>query len=106
MTAITRALLRCHLRTLEFYALAASNDSIDDFQNHTQAYDRATTLGVFSEQTARRLKTLYTDNRSAAYYLATVATAEQAELMFRLAMMIHDHVKQFSQQAYQCRCEE
>ena len=93
-------------RTLEFYALSASNDSIDNFQNHTRAYDRATALGVFSEQTARRLKTLYTDNRSAAYYRDTVATAEQAEMMFSLAVTIHDHVKNFSQQSYECRCDE
>lgn len=92
-------------RTLEFYALTASNDSIDNFQNHTRAYDRATALGMFSEQTARRLKTLYTNNRSAAYYRTTVATAEQAEQMFRLAVTIHDHVKKFSQQSYECRCD-
>jgi hypothetical protein len=93
-------------RTLEFYALSASNDSIDNFQNHTRAYDRAAALGVFSEQTARRLKTLYTDNRSAAYYRDTVATTEQAEMMFSLAVTIHDHMTNFSQQSYECRCDE
>lgn len=92
-------------RTLEFYALSVSNDSIDNFQNHTRAYDRAAALGVCSEHTARRLKTLYTDNRSAAYYRDTVATTEQAEMMFILAVTIHDHVKNFSQQPYECRCE-
>jgi len=76
-------------RTLEFYALSASNDSIDNFQNHTRAYDRAAALGVFSEETARRLQTLYTENRSAAYYRNTVATAEQADMMFTLAVTIH-----------------
>jgi hypothetical protein len=92
-------------RTLEFYVLSASNDTIDNFQNHTRAYDRAAALGVFSERTAQRLKTLYTDNRSAAYYRDTVATAEQAEMMFNLAVTIHDYVKNFSQQSYECRCD-
>jgi len=92
-------------RTLEFYALTASNDSIDNFQNHTRAYNRAAALGVLSEQTARRLQTLYTDNRSAAYYRHTVATAEQAGMLFRLAVSIHDHVKDFSQQSYECCCD-
>jgi hypothetical protein len=92
-------------RTLEFYALTASNDTIDNFQNHTRAYDRAAALGVFSEQTARRLTTLYADNRSAAYYRDTVATTEQADMMFSLAVTIHDHVKHFSQQSYECRCD-
>ncbi|WP_267644121.1 DNA-binding protein [Haloarchaeobius amylolyticus] len=91
-------------RTLEFYALSASNDSVNDFQNHTRAYNRAAALGVFSEQTARRLQTLYTDNRSAAYYRDTVATAEQADMMFSLAETIHEHVKNFSQQSYECCC--
>jgi hypothetical protein len=92
-------------RTLEFYALSASNDSIDNFQNHTRAYDRATALGVFSADTARRLKTLYTDNRSAAYYRDTVATEEQAEQMFALAVTIHDHVPHIGQQSHECRCK-
>ncbi len=34
-------------RTLEFCVLSASNDSVDDFQNHTRAYNRAAALGVF-----------------------------------------------------------
>ena len=92
-------------RTLEFYALSASNDSIDVFQNHIRAYDRAAALGVISERTAHRLKTLYTDNRSATYYRDTVATTAQAETMFDLAVTIHDHVTYFSQQSYECRCD-
>lgn len=92
-------------RTLEFYALEASNDSINDFQNHTRAYDRAAELGVFSAETARRLQTLYTDNRSAAYYRDTVATNQQAERMFGLAVATHDYVKNFSRQSHECCCE-
>jgi hypothetical protein len=93
-------------RTLEFCALATSNDSVDNFQNHTRAYDRAAALGIFSEDTTRRLKILYTDNRSAAYYRSTVATKKQAEMMFNLATTIHEHVKRFSQQAHECRCSQ
>ena len=72
----------------------------------TRAYDRAAALGVFSEETARHLKTLYIDNRSAAYYRDTVATAEQAGMMFSLSVTIHDHVKNFSQQSYECCCND
>ena len=91
-------------RSLEYYALLASNDSIDNFQNHTRAYDRAEALGVFSGDIARRLKTLYTDNRSAAYYRNTVATAEQATMTFDLAVAVHEHVTNFSQRTHECRC--
>lgn len=93
-------------RTTEYYALTASNDTIDDFQDHKRAYDRAAVLGVFSEGTARRLKSLYTENRSAAYYRDTVATEVQAETMFTLAVAVHDYVARFGQQSHECRCEE
>lgn len=91
-------------RSLEFYVLSASNDSAADFQDHERAYDRAAELNVVSENTAVRLKTLYTNNRSAAYYRETVATDEQAETMFSLASCIHDHVANFAQLTHECRC--
>ncbi|WP_318570543.1 hypothetical protein [Salinigranum marinum] len=56
-------------RTLEFDALTASNDTIDDFrEGHDRAYDRGAELRFVTEETARRLKQLYRDNRAAAYY--------------------------------------
>ena len=91
-------------RTLEYYALGASNDSIDDFQDHERAYDRAAALGVFSPEVARRLKSLYAENRSASYYRDIVATESQAETMFALAVVIHDYVASFGQQSHECRC--
>lgn len=92
-------------RTLEFYALTASNDSVEEFQNHERAYDRAEALGLISGEVARRLKQLYRDNRSAAYYRDTVATAREADAMFELAVAVHDHVKHFAQLAHECRCD-
>lgn len=92
-------------RTLEFYALTASNDTIDDFrEGHDRAYDRAASLNLITEETARRLKQLYRDNRAAAYYRATVAAARQAEAMFDLAVLIHDYVKDFARYSHECRC--
>lgn len=92
-------------RGLEFYALSASNDAVDDFQDHERAYDRAAELRVFSDRTTNRLKTLYVNNRSAAYYRETVATVEQAETMFSLAVKIHDYVTRFAQLSHECYCE-
>lgn len=92
-------------RSLEFYALHASNDSIDDFrEGHDRAYDRAASLGVFSAETAKRLKGVFARNRSAAYYRNTIAAAEQAERLFELAVAIHDHVTRFSRLSHECRC--
>lgn len=64
-------------RTFEFYALTASNDTIDDFrEGHDRAYDRGADLGLVSSATARRLKQLYQNNRAAAYYRDTVAAGQ------------------------------
>jgi hypothetical protein len=93
-------------RSLEFYALSASNDSVDDFQDHQRAYDRAAALSVLSEDTADRLKALYTTNRSAAYYRDTVATDEQAATMFSLAVRLHEYVANFARSAHECRCDD
>ncbi|ERH02184.1 MAG: hypothetical protein J07HN6_01751 [Halonotius sp. J07HN6] len=92
-------------RTLEFYALEASNDTVDDFrEGHTRAYDRATELNLITESTARRLKTLYRNNRAAAYYRTTVAAAQQATALFELAVVLHDYVTNFAQVSHECCC--
>jgi hypothetical protein len=92
-------------RTLEFYALTASNDTIDDFrEGHDRAYDRGADLQLVTEETARRLKQLYRDNRAAAYYRDTVAAAQQADAMFDLAVALHDHVKNFARHSHECQC--
>jgi hypothetical protein len=93
-------------RSLEFYALTASNDSVGDFQDHQRVYERAAALNVLSEETAARLETLYTGNRSAAYYRDTAATRGQAEAMFALADRIHRHVREFAHSSHECRCRD
>lgn len=93
-------------RTLEFYALTGSNDTIDDFsEGHTRAYDRAADLNVITDSTARRLKQLYHNNRAAAYYRTTVAAAQQATALFELAAELHEYVQHFAQASHDCHCE-
>lgn len=93
-------------RSLEFYALLASNDAIGDFQDHQRVYERAAALNIIPEETAARLETLYTRNRSAAYYRDTVATRDQAEALFALADRVYRHVREFAQSSHECRCRE
>lgn len=93
-------------RTLEFYALTASNDSINDFrEGHDRAYDRGAELNLITEETARRMNQLYHDNRAAAYYRDTVAADQQADAIFDLAVAVHDYVKNFAQLSHECRCQ-
>ena len=92
-------------RTLEFYALTASNDTVDDFrEGHDRAYDRAAELHLITEETTQRLKQLYRDNRAAAYYRDTVAAAQQADAMFDIAVILHDCVADFARLSPECRC--
>lgn len=88
-------------RTLEFYALTASNDTIDDFR---EGHDRGAELGLITEATARRLKQLYRENRAAAYYRDTVAATQQADALFNLAVVSHEYTKDFAQYSHECRC--
>jgi hypothetical protein len=91
-------------RTLEFYVLAQSNDTVEDFQDHAYAFDRAAALGLFSEATCDGLYQLHVDNRSAAYYRDTVATREQADAMFALAVEVHAFTTAFLQREHECHC--
>jgi hypothetical protein len=94
-------------RSLEFYALTASNDTIDDFrEGHDRAYDRGAELNLVTGETARRLKQLYRDNRAAAYYRDTVAATQQADAMFDLAGISHDYIKNFARISHECRCRD
>lgn len=91
-------------RTLEWYALVQSTDTVHDFQSHRRAYDRAAELGLFSQSLCDALHQLYEDNRSAAYYRDTVATEGQAERLFSLAVRVHEYTVRHLRCAHECRC--
>lgn len=93
-------------RTLEFYALSQSTDTVGDFQDHEYAFDRAAELGLFSRSTCDDLYQLHVDNRSAAYYRDTVATREQADAMFSLAVDVHEFTTRFVRRTHDCRCSD
>lgn len=91
-------------RTLEWYALVQSTDTVGDFQSHRRAFDRAAELGLFSQSLCDGLYQMYEENRSAAYYRDTVATQAQAETLFHLAVEVHEFTIRHLQCAHECRC--
>lgn len=91
-------------RTLEWYALVQSTDTIGDFQSHRRAYDRAAELGLFSQSLCDALYQMYEENRSAAYYRDTIATEAQAETLFHLAVDVHGFTVQYMRCVHECRC--
>lgn len=91
-------------RTFEFYCLAHGGDSIDDFSDHEQVYDRIADLGLFSGDTAAGLRNLYRSNRTGQYYGTSVSTERQARAMYDLATLVHDETASRTRHAHVCRC--
>ncbi|MGM0510711.1 MAG: DNA-binding protein [Thermoplasmatota archaeon] len=91
-------------RSLEWYVLAQSNDQVGNFQTHRYAYDRAAELGLFSQSLCDDLYQIYRENRSAAYYRDTVATKEQADKLYHLAIAVHEFISNHLQASHECIC--
>lgn len=91
-------------RTVQFYILESTNDSLKDYQSHEEIYERGAQLNLYTEETRDRLLELWRNNRSATYYRNTVATEEQADAMFGLATEAHRHVRNFASHEHECIC--
>ena len=59
-------------RTIQYYALAKTTDTVRDFHDHETVYERGAALTLYSEETMAQLVDLWRTNRSAAYYRNTV----------------------------------
>lgn len=91
-------------RSIEAYALFISEDELEDFRDHTFAYERAQALGLFEEETVDRLTVLYSANRTESYYGGRRPTEEQAAAMCELATSIHEYVNNQLQNSGVCIC--
>lgn len=93
-------------RTLESYVLLRGRDSLDEFHDHEAVYDRVDALGLYSRETAIRMRELYSANRTEQYYGGGVSTAEQADAMFGLATAVHESTVDLMGHSHQCNCPE
>lgn len=84
--------------------LAEGGDELEDFHDHTYCYDRATTLGLLSQDTTESLRQLYDTNRTDSYYGGRRPTARQAEAMRRLSRSIHAYVTDQIREGGVCVC--
>lgn len=91
-------------RTIQFYILDSTTDTLGAYQRHEAVYERGAELNLYSMTVKDQLLQLWRENRSATYYRNTVATAEQADAMFTLAVELHRSVCERAQQAHECRC--
>jgi hypothetical protein len=92
-------------RSVEAYALAMTNDSLQDFQDHQFAYERAHEIGLFTRETAMAMKNLYGENRTESYYGGGRPTREQADAMADLATAVHEFSVSQIREGGVCICE-
>lgn len=90
-------------RSVEAYCLNLSDDSIEAFTDHTEAYERAESLGLFDD-VADGLIGLYSDNRTESYYGSRRSTEEQAAAMHELAIAVHEFVNDQLRDSGVCIC--
>ena len=66
-TAVIEVCFGAIERSIEAYALAMTNDTLQDFQDHQFSYERAHQIGLFERETAEAMKDLYSENRTESY---------------------------------------
>lgn len=91
-------------RSFEFYALAMSNDTIQDFSNHEYAYQRAFELGVINKALRNDYRSLYTEYRSESYYGDRQVHDSEADALFDLAVATHEFLRDHPTNHYDCLC--
>lgn len=76
-------------RSIEAYSVAMASDEVKDFRDHEYSYRRAHQTGLFGEETAERMRGLYSENRTESYYGGGRPTDRQADAMYELAAQVH-----------------
>lgn len=92
-------------RSFEFYAIAVSNDGVQDFTAHESPYERGAALSVISPGMRDDFLGLYHENRAPSYYSDRAVTAEEAEAMFELAVTTHEFLRDHPRAYFDCLCE-
>jgi len=67
-TAVIEVCFGAIERSIEAYALAMTNDTLQDFRDHQFSYERAHQIGLFERETAEAMEDLYSENRTESYY--------------------------------------
>ena len=92
-------------RSIEAYALAMTNDTLQDFQDHQFSYERTHRIGLFERETAEAMRDLYRENRTESYYGGGRPTEEQANAMTNLASAVHQFAVRQIREGGVCLCD-
>lgn len=93
-------------RALEAYLLWATDDNLQDYQDHEYVYERAADQGLFDYNTADDLKNLYGANRTEHYYGGHVPTQQKEDAMYSLARSIHTYIRDQIREGSICVCDQ
>jgi len=104
-TAVIEVCFGAIERSIEAYALAMTNDTLQDFQDHQFSYERAHQIGLFERETAEAMKDLYSENRTESYYGGGRPTQQQAEAMTDLASAVHQFAVSQIREGGVCLCD-
>lgn len=104
-TVIVEASFAAIERTIQFYLLDNELLHEDEYVDHAEVYARGRQAGLYEQEFAGKLDTLWRNNRSDTYYREGVATEKRAEKMLDLAEEIHSHVLQLAGQKHECICD-
>lgn len=92
-------------RSIQFYLLHRGRAAAEEIRHeHDAVYRRGAEVNLFSESFAARLIEIWQQNRADVYYRETVASAEQADAMLRLAEAVHRYVVEFGSMEHDCVC--
>lgn len=72
---------------------------------HTEVYERAAEVNLFSSEFGNRLTEHWAQNRADIYYREAPASAEQATAMLELAEDIHKYILDFASLSPTCLCD-
>jgi len=91
--------------TLQGYLLAVTSIDPAELRDHESPYEFAKGQVPLEDDTIDALKRLYDARRTKHYYGTTVTTAEQAERMWRVTGLVHEHIVAFDPELEQfCLC--
>lgn len=92
-------------RSIQAFLLGRGYVESEDLRyGHTDVYERAAEVNLFSPEFGDRLAEHWAQNRADIYYREAPASAKQADTMLTVATDIHEYILDFASLSRDCLC--
>lgn len=92
-------------RSIQAFLLERGYADPEDIRHgHTEVYERAAEVNLFSSEFGDRLAQHWAQNRADIYYREAPASEEQAEAMLTFATDVHRYILDFASLSRDCIC--